>query len=93
MFKVKTPTEMLNELKSINTFIKSDDEIKDFPRTLKPLELIPSNTKVHFDSLLDYKEEFKEDVKDAEFNLLLKLTRMEHKLEDIEKLLKSLKLE
>ena len=93
MFKVKTPTEMLNELKSINTFIKSDDEIKDFPRTLKPLELIPSNTKVHFDSLLDYKEEFKEDVKDVEFNLLLKLTRMEHKLEDIEKLLKSLKLE
>ena len=93
MFKVKTPTEMLNELKSINTFIKSDDEIKDFPRTLKPLELIPQTPKVHFDSLLDYKEEFKEDVKDAEFNLLLKLTRMENKLEDIEKLLKSLKLE
>jgi hypothetical protein len=88
MFKVKTPTEMLNELKSINTFIKSDDEIKDFPRTLKPLELIP-NTKVHFDTLLDYKE----DVKDVEFNLLLKLTRMENKLEDIEKLLKSVKLE
>jgi len=78
---------MLHELKNLNVFIKTDDEIKEFPRTNKPVDLIP-NTKVHFDTLLDYK-----DVKDVEFNLLLKLTRMENKLEDIEKLLKSVKLE
>ena len=95
MFHTKSPSEMLHELKNLNVFIKTEEEIKDFPRTNKPVDLIPSNTKVHFDTLLEYKEEFKEtkDIKDAEFNLLLKLTRMEHKLEDIEKLLKSLKLE
>jgi hypothetical protein len=81
---------MLHELKNLNVFIKTDDEIKEFPRTHKPVELIP-NKKVHFDTLLDYKEV--KDVKDVEFNLLLKLTRMENKLEDIEKLLKTVKLE
>jgi hypothetical protein len=82
---------MLHELKNLNVFIKTDDEIKEFPRTNKPVELIPSNTKVHFDTLFDYKDV--KDVKDVEFNLLLKLTRMENKLEDIEKLLKTVKLE
>jgi hypothetical protein len=40
MFKTKTPTEILNELKHLKAFIKTDDEIKDFPRTNKPLEII-----------------------------------------------------
>jgi hypothetical protein len=43
MFKTKSPTEILNELKHLKAFIKTEDEIKEFPRTNRPLDVINYN--------------------------------------------------
>lgn len=58
MFKTKTPTEILHELKHLKAFIKTDEEIKEFPRTNKPLDVINYHDWKTDQLQLEVKEEY-----------------------------------